>query len=283
MHIRYKSNFISGYGVAGVTLLAFWLFIAIFGSLLSPYSPDVYVAKPFLAPSASHWLGTNDVGQDVACQLMAGARTSLLVAAGAATLSTFLAMLFAAIPAFWGGVANRLSSRIIDIGLVIPPILAAMLAAAYLQPGPGLLIGLLAFFFWPGTGRIVRAQTLLLKTSAHVDASRSFGASPFYLFWRHIFPDLFPTLAATIIHDARRAVFLEAGLAFLGISDPTAQSWGRMIQQALAFTYMDAWRWWLISPGFAISTTILGLGLSGTILERANHSDTTAKTYRRMQ
>ena len=283
MHIRYKSHLVSGYGVAGITLLAFWLIIAIGGSFWSPYSPEAYVAKPFLAPSAANWLGTNDVGQDIASQLMAGARTSLLVAAGSATLSTLLAILFAAIPAFFGGIADRLFSRIIDIGLVIPPILAAMLAAAYLQPGAELLIGLLAFFFWPGTGRIVRAQTLSLKTSAHVDAARSFGAKPIYLFWRHVFPDLFPTLAATIIHDARRAVFLEAGLAFLGISDPTTQSWGRMIQQALAFTYMDAWRWWLISPGFAISTTILGLGLSGTILEHANHSATTVKTDRRTQ
>jgi peptide/nickel transport system permease protein len=79
-------------------------------------------------------------------------------------------------------------------------------------------------------------------------------------------------MAATFIHDARRAVFLEAGLAFLGISDPTTPSWGRMIQQALAFTFMDAWRWWLTAPGVAISTTILGFSLCGIALESATQT-----------
>ena len=160
-----------------------------------------------------------------------------------------------------------------DIGLVIPPLLAAMLAAAYLHPGSFTLIGILAFFFWPGTGRLLRSQTLLLRESAPVTAARTFGAGRWYLLRRHILPDLAPVLSAALIHDARRAVFLEAGLAFLGISDPMAQSWGRMIHQALTFTYLDTWCWWLVPPGVAVSSLVLGFALIGAGLEEAHAAD----------
>ena len=86
-------------------------------------------------------------------------------------------------------------------------------------------------------------------------------------------PDLAPVLSAAMIHDARRAVFLEAGLAFLGISDPTTQSWGRMIQQALAFTYLDTWSWWLLPPGIALSSLVLAFALIGTGLEEPHAAD----------
>ena len=78
---------------------------------------------------------------------------------------------------------------------------------------------------------------------------------------------------AAMIHDARRAVFLEAGLAFLGISDPLAQSWGKMIQQALAFTYLDAWSWWLLPPGVAVSSLVLAFALIGAGLEEPHAAD----------
>ncbi|HWR28298.1 MAG TPA: ABC transporter permease [Negativicutes bacterium] len=273
MHIQYGKKLKSGPGHWGLLLLGFWAAIALAGFFVTPYAPDAYTGKAFLAPSSAHWLGTNDVGQDIFSQLMAGARTSLGVAVGASIASAFLGALLGAGGALVGGWVERLTMRMMDIGLVIPPILAAMLAAAYLQPSPVTLVGILAFFFWPGTGRILRAQTLLLRESGPVTAARTFGAGRGYLLRRHILPDLAPVLSAAMIHDARRAVFLEAGLAFLGISDPTVQSWGRMIQQALAFTYLDVWQWWLLPPGIAVTTLVLAFALIGTGLEETHASD----------
>ena len=85
----------------------------------------------------------------------------------------------------------------------------------------------------------------------------------------HIIPDLSPIIASLMIQDARRAVFMEAGLAFLGVSDPMIISWGKMMQQALAFTYLDVWQWWLLPTGLALSLTLMGLSFLGFSLETA--------------
>ena len=273
MHIQYGKRLRAGPGRWGLYLFCFWAAVALAGFFVTPYAPDAYVGTAFSPPSATHWLGTNDVGQDLLSQLMAGAKTSLGVAMGAALTSAFLGALLGAGGTLFGGWVERVTVRMMDVGLVIPPILAAMLAAAYLQPGSVTLIGILAFFFWPGTGRLLRSQTLLLRESGPVTAARTFGAGRWYLLRRHVLPDLAPVLSAAMIHDARRAVFLEAGLAFLGISDPTAQSWGRMIQQALTFTYLDVWGWWLLPPGIAVTSLVLAFALIGTGLEGTHASD----------
>ncbi len=273
MHIRYGKKLTTGIGAWGTGLLLFWAGIALLGGIVAPHAADAYVGKAFLPPDAAHWLGTNDVGQDIASQLLAGARTSLLVALGAALGSALLGALLGAGGALAGGWLERFTARLMDVGLVIPPVLAAMLAAAYLQPGLPMLVAILAFFFWPATGRLLRAQTLLLRESGPATAARTFGAGKWYVLRRHILPDLAPVLSAAMIHDARRAVFLEAGLAFLGISDPTSPSWGRMIQQALAFTYLDVWRWWLLPPGIAVSSLVLAFALIGAGLEETDVKD----------
>lgn len=269
MHIRYTRNLTRGSGQWGVGLILFWTLFALAAPLLLPHDPAAYAGAPFAAPSPDHWLGTNDVGQDVLAQLAAGARTALAVSAGASILAVALGTLLGAGSALAGGLTERLTARVLDVFLVIPPVLAALLAAAYLQPGPGVLALLLAAFFWPSTGRLTRAQALLLKESGAVLAARTFGAGWRHLFFRHILPDLWPVMLAALIHDARRAVFMEASLAFLGIGDPTTPSWGKMIQQALAFTYMDVWQWWLVAPGAAVSSVILGFALCGAALEQA--------------
>jgi peptide/nickel transport system permease protein len=161
---------------------------------------------------------------------------------GAALVSALLGALFGAGGTLAGGWLERLTVRMMDVGLVIPPILAAMLAAAYLQPSSLMLVGILAFFFWPGTARLLRSQTLLLRESGPVTAARTFGAGRWYLLRRHILPAL-------------------------------AQSWGRMIQQALAFTYLDTWSWWLLPPGFAVSSLVLAFALIGAGLEEPHAAD----------
>jgi len=267
MHIRYKATITNGAGRRGFFVLCFWGAAALAAPWLAPHAPDAYVGNAFSSPSLQHWFGTNDVGQDILSQLLFSARTSLIVALSAAGLANAAGLVIGGGCALLGDRADRTAARLIDIWLVIPPILGAMLAAAYLRPSPVLLAVILAAFFWTNSARLVRAQTLALKESDKIAAVRAIGAGPVYVFRRHILPEVWPVLWATIIHDARRAVFMEAGLAFLGICDPTAPSWGRMIQQALAFTYLDAWRWWLVPAGLAVSTVVVAFSLVGYALE----------------
>jgi peptide/nickel transport system permease protein len=87
----------------------------------------------------------------------------------------------------------------------------------------------------------------------------TFGAGRLYIAWRHILPDLMPIILVEFIYGVRRAVFMEAGLAFLGIGDPRLVSWGTMMQDALKFSYLNVWQWWLLPAGVALSFTIIGL------------------------
>ena len=142
---------------------------------------------------------------------------------------------------------------------VKPVDLMVILVAAYVKPDLPVLILLLAVLSWQGGARVIRAQALSLKERGHVNASRTFGASRSYIAWRHVVPDLGPILLVEFIYGVRRAVFIEAGLAFLGIGDPTLVSWGIMMRDAMSFSYLNVWQWWLVPAGVALSLTIIGL------------------------
>ncbi|BBB89643.1 MAG TPA: ABC transporter permease [Methylomusa anaerophila] len=268
MHIRYNRElFHNRFGQIGLCILTLVILAATLAPFLTQFRPSAYTGDIFHPPSAKYWLGTNDVGQDIWSQLVYGARTSLLVAAGAAFLSAALSLLIGGTSAMFGGVYEEFCLRFIDILLVIPPVILMILTAAYLKPNILLLILLLATFVWPSGARIIRAQTLSLKSRMSYAAARTFGANWRYLLLRHILLDLGPILIAIIINNARRAIFMEAGLSFLGVSDPALISWGKMIQQALPFIYLDVWQWCLLPAGLAVSLTITGLVFTGYTFE----------------
>lgn len=268
MHIDLKAelkrNPAAGAGMAAVGAMAV---LALAAPLITFHDPLEQTRLAFEAPSASHWLGTNHVGQDLWAQLIYGARTSLLVGFVSAIIATILATAVGASAALVGGKFDRIVMRLVDGLIIVPMIIVVILVAAYLEPGLWSLILLLSFFGWPWGARIIRAQTLSLKERPHVAAARGFGAGRFYLIRNHILPDLGPILAVELVYGIRRGIFMEAGLAFLGISDPNNLSWGVMMHDALMYCYLDAWRWWLIPPGIALSLTIVAVTFIGRGIE----------------
>lgn len=256
-------------GIAGIAILGLIALMAVLAPVLSGYPPDFYTGRIFSPPSSEHLLGTDSVGQDIWSRLLWGARTSLLVGAGVALASTVLSVVIGATAAIFGGLYERFWMRMADIMLAIPSIIVMILVAAYLRPNLFILILLLTAFSWPAGARIVRAQTLSLKERMHVSAAMTFGAGWRHVLQRHIVPDLAPIILAVVLADARRAIFMEAGLSFLGISDPSMVSWGKIMQQALHFTYLDVWQWWLVPTGLVLSLTLVGLSFLGFALEAA--------------
>lgn len=268
MHDKYKILLKSnGMGRTGIGLILLVLLPALAAPLLSPYLPGEYSGSIFASPSGSYWLGTNDVGQDIWTRLLYGARTSLLIGGGVALLATLTALVVGGSAALCGGLYDQVVMRVVDALLVLPAVLIAILASAYLAPGISLLIILLASLIWPQAARIFRARILSLKEEGYISAARTFGASGTYLMVRHILPLLGPLLSAVIVQHGRRAIFMEAGLSFLGVSDPTLISWGSMLQHALGYTYLDVWKWWMLPTGLLLSLTITGLALLGSALE----------------
>jgi peptide/nickel transport system permease protein len=166
-----------------------------------------------------------------------------------------------------GGFYDAILMRLVDAFLIVPAIIVLILITAYLKPALLLIIVLISSFSWAGGARIVRAQALSLKERAHILAAQSFGGTPGYLLRKHVLPELGPILIFEFIHNFRRAVFMEAGLAFLGVCDPGVVSWGTMMKNAIDYSYMNSWMWWLIPPGMALSATILALAWIGHNLE----------------
>jgi len=254
---------------AGAIMLVIIAGLAIFAPLISGYSPHDYTGKIFSPPDIDHPLGTDSVGQDIWARLLFGARTSLLVALSVALISSSLSVIVGASAALAGGLYESFCMRIIDAMISLPTIIVMILVASYLRPSLPLLILLISLFSWPGGARIIRSQVLSLKQRMHINAARTFGAGKGHIIFTHIIPDLSPIICALMMQDARRAVFMEAGLAFLGISDPTVISWGKMMNQALAFTYLDVWQWWLVPIGLALSATLIGISFLSFSLETA--------------
>jgi len=270
MHINLRNEiYHDPMALLGMVMLAIILFMAIFAPLLSGYSPDDYTGHIFSPPSMDHLLGTDSMGQDIWARLLFGARTSLAVAAFVALLTSAFSVLIGASAALAGGLYERFWMRTVDALTSLPTIIVMILVAAYLRPSLPLLIMLISAFSWPGGARIIRSQVLSLKERTHIYAARTFGAGHRHILQNHIIPDISPIIASLMIQDARMAVFMEAGLAFLGVSDPMLISWGKMMQQALVFTYLDVWQWWLVPTGLALSMTLMGLSFLGFSLETA--------------
>ena len=267
MHVRYGKHLVGstsgriGLGIAGALTIA---------ALCSPLvcgEPAAQTVQVLQAPSWNHLLGTNDVGQDIFWRLMYGARTSLLVAVCVGVLSTAISAVVGISAGLVGGLYERVTMRLVDALLVTPILIPVVLVSAFVQPGVWGLILIISALRWAGGARIVRAQTLSLKHSGHVMASQAFGAGTGHVLVRHIAPDLSPILLTSFVHSARTAVFMEAGLAFIGIAAPGMVSWGAMIRNAMNFYYLPAWKWWLLPPGLALSLLILSFVLIGHSLE----------------
>jgi peptide/nickel transport system permease protein len=153
--------------------------------------------------------------------------------------------------------------------LVVGPFITLIVLSYNLLPQTVGLIVILSLLSWQGGARTLRAQALSLKERTHVSAARGFGAGTWYIIRRHIIPDMGPLLVADFVFCLRRAVFLQAGMAFLGIGNPNVVSWGSMISDAREWIYLDVWRWWLVPAGIALSVTIVAITLIGSALEPA--------------
>jgi peptide/nickel transport system permease protein len=260
VHINVRKEILgSGPAIVGFVILLVMIMAALLAPLIAPYDPQQQSVSSLLAPSMNHWLGTNHVGQDIWSQLLYGARTSLLIGFSVGVLAVLLGSICGVSAALIGGIYERIVMRLVDSLIVIPMIIVIIVVAAYIKPNILVLIVLLSLLSWESGARIIWSQTLSMKERGYVAAARSLGAQKSYLAWRHIIPALGPILLVDLIYGIRRAVFLEAGLAFLGINDPAIVSWGMMMRDALGFSYLNVWQWWLLPTGIALSLTIVGL------------------------
>ena len=248
-------------------LMRWWPFVALavialaaIGAPVLPLAPPLTmdVAHRLTGPSAAHWLGQDEYGRDVLTRLIWGARASLAVAASATLVACVLGTLLGVVGGLFGGLAEFLSVRSMDIVLCFPPLLLALLVVTLMGPGALTLVPVLALVYLPGFVRVAYAGVLSVRNQEYVEAMRVLGAGPARIVLRTVIPNIAGPLLVQVSLAASAAVVLESGLTFLGLGVvPPAPSWGLMI--AAARSTMVQAPLLLLWPCLALSVTILVL------------------------
>ncbi len=269
MHISLMRNLKKSRSARTAVIIFTILFLVV---IIAPFfikDPGAFSKAIFSSPSAAHLLGTNDLGQDIFSRLIHGLRTSIFVAISAGLLATFLSVIIGVLSGFTGGIVDEIIMRITDAMLIIPSIIILILISAFIKPNPMNLVILIALFRWQVGARIIRGQTLALKQKIHIYSARTFGASKIYILRKHIIPDLGNIIMASFLQNARSAVFLEAGMAFIGISSLSSISLGTIMHNALEYYYLPVWLWWLLPSGIILSLVLVSFTLLSNLIEKA--------------
>ncbi|USK70262.1 dipeptide/oligopeptide/nickel ABC transporter permease/ATP-binding protein [Peribacillus asahii] len=256
-------------GWTGVILLALMISLALFGPYLVPFEADETSGMPFEAPNSGHWLGTNDMGQDILAELVEGARTSLFIGITTALLATIIGAVIGVLSGYIGGWFDTLSMCLVDITLTLPFLPLMIVIAVYLGPGIFTQVFVITLVMWAGKARQIRAQTLSLRSRGPVLAAKTMGAGNVYIFRKHIFPGVFPIIIPQFVGAMNAAIMMESSLSFLGMGDPLTKSWGSILYYANSRSAFltEAWMWWIIPPGICIVLTVLSFSFIGYYLE----------------
>ena len=255
--------------MAGLGIIVLISLLAVLGPLLSPYSySDQSLANANQPPSSAHWLGTDNLGRDLATRICYGARISLSIGIVASLINLGIGVLYGGISGYFGGRIDSVMMRIVDILYGIPLLLYVILLMVVLKPGLMNVFLALGLVYWLRMARIVRAQVLGLKELEYVLAARVLGASHRRLIFGHLLPNSLGPIIITLTLSIPEAIFTEAFLSFigLGVSAPMA-SWGVLASEGVVT--LRSYPFQLLSPAIAISLTMLGFNFLGDGLRDA--------------
>lgn len=259
-------------GAMGV--IAVMVLLAIFAPIISTQFLKVDYARTslsetFLAPgSAGHVLGTDDLGRDHLARLLYAAQVSLGIAFVAAMLSISIGILFGILAGYYGGIIDDAIMWLIATLNSIPTLFLLLIIAAVFSPGPATLVIVLGFLGWLSIARLVRGETIALRSREYVMSARSIGASNLHIMLRHILPNLLSIVIITLAADIGDLILTESALSFLGLGiQPPTPSWGNMLSNAQTFFTLGPHL--VFMPGILISLTVLCLYVIGDGLRDA--------------
>ena len=268
------------YRLAVVALVFISLFFAVAiaaGTLKAlglpmPMNPNATnLEAKLLPPSATNWLGTDNLGRDVLSRMVAGSTISLTVGFVAMAVSLGIGIFVGAVSGYFGGWIDNLLMRIVDALLCFPSFFLILTAIAILGPNIWIIIAVIGLVSWTGTARLVRAEFLTLRESEYVRAARSMGQSGWNIIFRHIMPNAAAPIFVTAIVSIPDAILVESGLSFLSFGVPPPQAtWGNIIADGKTYI-LDAW-WLIVFPGLAIFTASLAFYIVGDALRRASET-----------
>jgi peptide/nickel transport system permease protein len=257
-------------GAVGAFIILSMLFVATFAPALAPYDPYVGdYASQFARPSAEHWFGTDEFGRDLLSRVMYGARIALFVGFTASFAGCTIGAFLGVVSAYWGGTADLLLERLMDILLAFPLLILALAIASILGPAVQNVVIAIAIPIIPRAARVVRATALSVKENQYVEAVHALGASKRRVILQHILPNVMAPYIIMLTAQLGSAILTEAALSYLGLgtAEPTP-SWGLMLSGS-APSYAEKAPWIALFPGIAISLAVFGFSLFGDSLRDA--------------
>jgi len=249
--------------LTGAILTVIAVGIAVVGSVWTPYPPlSMNTSEAFLSPSLHHLMGTDVYGRDTFSRIMAGARVSLSVAAGASFGALIVGTLLGLLAGFFRGIVDILLTRIVDLMLAIPGLVMALGIVVLLGPSaPSVTIALIAVYSWQ-FARIVRSSVVAVRGRPYVEAARGLGVSSGSVLFRDVFPSVMPVLVVQLATAFAWGVLDEASIGFLGLGvQPPNPSWGSLLIEGRQYIY-DA-PWLSIGAGIMVVLAVFGVNLLG--------------------
>lgn len=265
--------------IIGLVITAVFILTAVFAPLIAPYgynqlrdADGVFGAQ--LPPGGSHLLGTTVGGYDVLSRVLWGAQTALFVIVVAVLMSIFAGVFLGLVSGYFGGWLDRVLVVVSDAVYAFPSLLLAIVMSIVISGGQSNLIGgvfaaaiSITVVFIPQYFRVIRAETVRIKTEAYVESARVLGASNFRIMSRHVLRNATRTLPLIFTLNSSEAILTLAGLGFLGFGiEPTAASeWGYDLNKSLSDVSSGIW-WTSLFPGLAIVLVVMGITLVGESL-----------------
>ena len=246
-------------GVVGLLLTAFVGLVSLFSAVIAPGDPFLLGNPALQPPSAGHPFGTDNLGRDLFGAVVHGMRTSITVVVWVTVISALIGISVGAVAGYRAGFVDRALMRLTELFQVIPRFFLALLAMSLFEPTLRNLIIVLGLTSWTLLARVVRAETLSIRTREYVESARAAGGNDLRILLHHVLPNILPTAIVVISLGASRVILLEAGLAFLGLSDQDQMSLGFLINNAQQFLE-QAW-WMSVFPGVGIVLAVLGINL----------------------
>ena len=258
-------------GRVGLLIILFLVFVAIFAEWLAPYNPYDVTERAYkgLAPSLAHPLGTSiTTGQDLFSMLIYGTRVSLGIGIITGISISILGSVLGVLAGYVGGFADMILMRIVDIMIVIPILPLTIVITNIFGRSYVVIVFVFILFGWQSLSRVVRSQVLLLKNSDYVKSAELSGANKNYIMFRHILPAVSHLVVMNTALTCAGIMIAEAGLSFLGLGNPTAISWGKMLADAQSGGSMLFGHWWtIVTPGIGIFLSVFAFMRLGLAIE----------------
>ncbi len=258
--------------LASLTLIVFIVLFCFVGPLIyRTNQANTNLDEVLCHPSGAHLLGCDNVGYDVLGRLMVGGQTSLEVGLAAAIVACLFGTLYGAVSGYIGGFVDSFLMRVVDAGLSIPYITIIIILSVAFRPSKITMIFIIAAFYWLGVSRLVRGETLTLRTREYVQAVKVVGGRSHRAILRHIVPNAIGTIIVQATFAVADSILILSGLGFLGLGvQAPATDWGSMLSGGLTYLQSSQSYWWLIYPaGIAIILTCIAFNFIGDALRDA--------------